>query len=653
MPPVIVAVIAAAAAYGGAYAAVSLGLAVAMTSFTAVVIGAAAGAVVAYAGNSLVASLMGPKKPSFDASASAEDAKRTVRSEVAPRRIVYGYRRVSGPLIYAASTGDKNEYLHLVVPLADHAVQEIAAVWIGSDAILSADIGANGVVTAGKYADKVRIKRYLGTQTTADADLIAESPDGWSSNDKLTGVAYVYVRLQFEPDLFQNGIPSISADVLGKKLLDPRTNTTSYSTNWALVIYDYLRGAHGIAATDDEIDLASIITAANLSDENVQITAAGATQKRYELNGTFTLDEKPLDVLERMLACGGGALVYTAGKYRLYGGAYTTPTATLTADDLAGAVEVVTRPPRRELFNSVRGNYINNNAYWQAAPFPPVELASAITEDGEQIWRELELPLILDQTRAQRLAKQLLYRSRQGITIRVPVKYANLNLAVWQTVSVTLDDLGWSAKPFRIMSWSFTPESGIIALTMQEEQVSSYAWTYDEASAAPNFPDTTLSSVERWITATNIAEGTITATEIETNGITSSNTAIGSNVFNNVGSYHDLLTISFTATAAAKRVILVSVECSDESAAGVANIDTTNWQSYLRLKIGGTVESGEVDSVCQNGTTTAITWSFLDSTSRSGAVNFVLQGKAQNFGGATRTKTGFRDPTMTILELKR
>lgn len=486
--PIVIAVAAAAASYGVGAFVVGLGF----SALTGAIIGGMAGALVAYAGNALASSLMGTGKQKSNATNNAQDAKRTIRNEVAPRRVVYGYRRVSGPIIYVASSGTKSEFLHLVVPLADHAVQAIPAVWIGNVPIVAADIAANGNVTGGPLAGKVRIKRYLGDQATADADLVAESPDGWTAADKLTGIAYVYVRLEFDPDKFQNGVPSISADVQGKKLLDPRTSTTAYSDNWALVIYDYLRSEHGIAASADEIDLTSIIAAANLADESVQITAAGAVQRRYVLNGTFTLDQQPIDILEEMLAAGGGALVYTAGKYRLYGGAYATPAVTLTADDLAGPAEIITKPPRRELFNSVRGNYINNNAYWQAAPFPPVENAAAIAEDGEQIWRELELNWVLDQTYAQRIAKQLLLRSRQGVTIRVPVKYANLNLAVWDTVSITLSDLGWSAKPFRVMSWQFTPETGVIMLTMQEEQIATYAWTWDEGANAPAFPDTTL-----------------------------------------------------------------------------------------------------------------------------------------------------------------
>ena len=490
--PVLVPIVVAVAASAASYAVSAYLVAAGFTLLTGAIIGGLAGALVAYAGTALASGLLGTNKNKLNANEAALDAKRSIRSEVAPRRIVYGYRRVGGPIIYVASTGQKSEFLHMVIPVADHVVHDIPAVWLGNVAVLNAEIDGSGNVIAGKFAGKVRIKRHKGDQTTADADLVAESPDGWGWADRLTGVAYIYVRLEFDQDRFQNGVPNISADVLGKKLYDPRNSTTAYSTNWALVVYDYLRGEHGIAASAAEIDTASVIAAANLADEAVQITAEGGTQARYSLNGTFTLDQQPMDVLEEMVAAGGGALVYTAGTYRLYGGAYTAPAVTLTSDDLAGPVEVVTRPPRRELFNSVRGNFINNNAYWQASPFAPVENAAAIAADGEQIWRELELNWVLDATYAQRIAKQLLLRSRQGVTLRAPVKYQNLNFAVYDTVSVTLTDLGWSAKTFRVLSWQFTPDTGVILLTMQEDQASSYAWTYDEAANAPDVPDTTL-----------------------------------------------------------------------------------------------------------------------------------------------------------------
>lgn len=496
----VVVAIAAAAAAAGVTAAVTGAVVAGITiGFVgASIIGAVVGGLVAYAGAQLVQSIMGkPKSRGVAATqAEAQDAKRLVRGSAEPRRIVYGRARVSGPLIYAASYGAQKEWILLVIPLADHPCQSIDAIWLGETRIDASEIDGNGLVVGGRFANNVHVKRYLGTQTAADPDLVANSPDGWAGNDRLTGISYIYLRMRFNADLFPYGIPNISAEVTGKsRILDPRISTTAYSNNWSLCILDYLKSDYGLAASDDEIDLASFIAAANLADENVPLNQAGTIiQKRYTLDGSFTLDEAPIDVIERMLAPGGGALVYVAGKYRLFGGAYTAPAVTLTPSDMASDIEVSTKPPRRDLFNSVRGTFIDPARFWQASEFAPVQSAALIAQDGEEIWREIELSFCLDATRAQRIAKQLLLRARQSITIKAGLRYASLDLSVWQVVALTMPDLGWNAKPFRILARSFSAESGLLTLTMQEEQASSYAWAWDEAATAPDVPDTTLIS---------------------------------------------------------------------------------------------------------------------------------------------------------------
>ena len=457
---------------------------------------AAVGSLIAFAGNRIVDSMEKKKRAGTEQNLNQEDAKRLLRGASEPRRIIYGRARVSGPLIYAASYGAQKEWIMLVIPLADHQSQSIDAIWLGETRIPAAEIDVNGLVVAGRFANNVYIKRYLGTQTSADADLVANSPDGWTAADKLAGITYIYLRMRFNADLFPYGIPNISAEVTGKSaILDPRTNATAYANNWALCILDYLKAEYGLAATDDEIDLPSFIAAANLADEAVPLNQAGTeTQSRYTLDGSFTLDEAPIDIIEKMLAPGGGALVYVAGKYRIYGGAYNAPAVTLTPSDMAGDFEVTTKPPRRDLFNSVRGNFIDPARFWQSSEFPPQQAAALITEDGEEIWREIDLPFVLDATRAQRIAKQLLLRARQSIMFKGSFRYASLDLSVWQVVALTIPDLGWVAKPFRIMSWSFSPESGLISLIMQEEQAASYAWTWDAAANTPVVSDTTLIS---------------------------------------------------------------------------------------------------------------------------------------------------------------
>lgn len=511
MPPIIVAV-AAAAAYAGATALIGGTIAgIVGAGFIATTLTAVVGALVASAVGYGLSAVFGLNRPKA-ISSRAQDRKQTIRSSIAPRQVVYGTVRVSGPIVYASSSGDAKQFLHLVIPVAGHRVDGPLALWINDERIP----WVNGMHTTGKYANKLRTYFAAGEQTTANGDLVAETGGEWTSAHVLRETAYMYVRLEYDRDVFSNGPGALSVELRGhNQIVDPRTNVTGYSNNPALCILHYLTSADGLACGSDEIDTASFIAAANVCDELVTIAANGTTQRRYTLDGAFTLDQKPIDVLDDMLSSCAGTLVYVQGRYRLYAGAYDAPTDTLTASDLAGPAELVTKPPRRELFNTVRGTFINPSRNWQASEFPAYSETAIVTADGETITRDVEWPFTTDETRAQRLAKLTLRRAREALTVRVPVKYAGLRYCVWQTLNVTLADFGWTNKPFRIVAWTFDAESGIINLTLREESANSYAWQFGDAQPLPLEPDTNLVDPLAIPAPTNVAVAASTALQAD------------------------------------------------------------------------------------------------------------------------------------------
>lgn len=414
-----------------------------------------------------------------------------LRGPVEPRRTVYGRCMISGPLVAAFSTGSQHEYLHLVVALAGHEIDAVEAVWLGDEPLPI----TSGEVASGRFAGYVRINPHLGTSDqAADVDLVAEcNPQGWGAEHRLCGIAYLYLRLKFSQDVFPTGIPTVRAVVRGKKLHDPRTGLTAWSDNFALVVRDWITSPDGLACAADEIDDGAFIAAANLSDELVAIPAGG-TQTRYTANGTVTLDTRPLDTIKRLLTAGAGALVYTQGVYRLFAGAYSTPTLTLDEDDLRGALKVRPRVARKDLFNGVKGTFADPTKYWQAAEFPVVKSAAYATQDGgEEVIRDLEYPFTTDSFAAQRLARISLEKSRQGITVEFPAKLIGFQVAVWDVVTLSIARMGWSSKPFRVVSWQMSQDGGV-DLTLQEESSTSYAWSANDATVIDAAPDTGLPS---------------------------------------------------------------------------------------------------------------------------------------------------------------
>jgi hypothetical protein len=531
--------------------------------------------------STVASSLFGkqPKAPSIQASSFSNEAKdrtQTLRSSIANRRLIYGRIKVSGPLIFGASTGDENKFLHLVLPLATHEVDAIEDTYF--DDTPSTD---------SKYDNLVRINKHIGTtDQAADSNLVSEASSQWTTNHRLQGVSYIYVRLEYNQDKFPNGAPNnIASIVRGKKLYDPRTSATIYSENPSLMIYDYISNSdYGLGADSDEIDSASFIAAANVCEERVLVTArnitfivnnvsdnnmyqsgadldfrtgdgvrvsstsslpsglsAGVTyyfiestyiagsinkigfklassysnaiagtaiditdsgsgthtitmydQVRYNANGSVELSAKPMDIIEDMLTCLAGVLVYSQGKYFLHAGAATSATSSFDEDNLRDSMKVNPAPPKRELFNAIKGTYLNPTKFWQVTDFPPMENSTYAEEDGgETIWRDVEFSFTNDATRAQRIAKIHLEKSRQGITVDMPCNMSALKVAVWDVITITNTYLGWSSKEFRVLGWQFNQEGGI-DLHLQEESSASYDWNNGNATIVDPAPNTNL-----------------------------------------------------------------------------------------------------------------------------------------------------------------
>jgi hypothetical protein len=311
MPQVVVAV--AASAAGGA-AATAFGLTAG--SFAFGIVSGAVGFAVSAVGSSIFGNSGGAKQSSgFDSAGSfqAEARGRTqvVRSAVETRKWVLGEVMLSGPLVYAEITGTSNKYLHLVIPLAAHEVQEIGEIRFNDEVVGTLD--GSGNVTTGRFATYARIKKHLGsTSQTADSDLVAESASLWTTDHRLRGVAYIYVRLKWAQDIFPNGIPNIKALVKGAKLYDPRSATTAYSNNWALGVRAYLMAAAidgGLEADSDEVDDTVIGASANTCDERVTMATHTNTFTASASADLLTLADK-----EHTIATGDGVQVSSLGS---------------------------------------------------------------------------------------------------------------------------------------------------------------------------------------------------------------------------------------------------------------------------------------------------------------------------------------------------
>ncbi len=428
----------------------------------------------------------------------SENQNRTqmIKQPTAPRRFIYGETRVSGVLGYVQST-NKNSNLHLIILVANHELESFEEFYINNIAVT---LDASGNVTSpGRFNNHVRILSKTGTDDqTAFSQLINASNGKWTANHKLSGIAYIYVKLKYKQKLFPSGIPNISAKVRGKKLYDPRTGTTAYSTNPALAIRDYLTNSvYGFNASTVEIDDTAFTTAANICDESVTLDD-DETENRYEINGTFVTNNSPKRILEDMITSCGGVLSYSNGAFKLKAAKYVTPTVTLTEDDVVGSLQMQTKQSKRDNYNAVKGVFAPEKAFFTATDYPPITSSTFETEDGgTRRFLDYDLPYTTSNSMAQRLAKIALYRNRQQIVLSGTFNMSAFKLEVGDTVYITNSRFGFTNKVFEVAEWAMNisgddtgnPALGI-SMTLRETNSAVYDWDAEET--AFNLDDTDL-----------------------------------------------------------------------------------------------------------------------------------------------------------------
>lgn len=438
-----------------------------------------------YVGVSLVTSwalqALAPK-PDFGALGSS-GLLVNAKNPAAPHDFVYGEVRKGGTITYYETTGTNNKFLHQIVALAGHPVDSINDIYINDEVVT---LDGSGLVTSTPWNSKIRIQKYDGTQTAAPASLLSES-EQISASFVGNGIAYLYIRYEFDKDVFANGLPLITAVVRGKRVFDPRTSTTAYSNNAALCVRDYIASGYGL--NDGTIDDTVFSAAANICDENVTL-AGGGTEKRYTINGVTSAGQTHGNVLQTMMTACAGSLFWGAGKWKLVVGDYVAPAKVLTLDDLRGPISLSTRVDLQDQFNGVQGTFNDAGNRWITADYPPIKSPTFVTEDGgQETLLDLALPFTTSAATAQRLAKLTLFRGREQMTLTADFGLNAFDVEVGEIIAFTNPRYGFDEKEFEVVGWSFgAAEAGDlrVTLTLRETSEAAFDWDADELAIISN-----------------------------------------------------------------------------------------------------------------------------------------------------------------------
>jgi hypothetical protein len=427
--------------------------------------------------------------------------------------VIYGERRVGGVRVFVSTDGTyktvggttnwysgyhpdtevyddvtgtpTNEYLYVALVLAEGEVESITDIYVD-------DIP----ITDAKYTGLINYNIYLGTddQTMPDSHYLREANEFWTADHRLRGVAFIGLRFKWDEEAF-SGIPDVTALVKGRKVYDPRTETTAWSDNPALAIRDYLTNTrYGKGIPLSAIDDTAIIAAANDCDESVTEYAGGTTGKLFTCNAVLDTSKTLFDNLNILLLGCRGFLPYSQGQYRLKIDGSSASQFTFTKDEIIGGI-VITGESKDEKLNRVSVKFPNPDANWQpdTAIWPPAgsseETAFLAADGGVLLQEDIDLDTITSYYQARDLARVLVLRSRNALTCSIKTTSEALQLEIADVVSITHPTPGWTAKPFQVTQMQLN-EDGTVSLNLLEYDSTIYTW--EEGTEQTAYPDTNL-----------------------------------------------------------------------------------------------------------------------------------------------------------------
>jgi hypothetical protein len=410
----------------------------------------------------LVSKAMAPDIPDMSSEAAGIQLNKSAND--APIPVVYGRRTVGGTRVLMEVTGAKNEYLHIVLVLSEGEIDSVNNIYLNDVPIeddrfktkvyscesnghfrgalcLAVDAGMIAVGTP-STENLVFVAHNNGAdEQAADPIMVSEIPQ-WTADHKLSGAAYLYVRLKYDSDAYQSGLPIITADVKGKKVYDPRTSTTAWSDNPALCIRDYLTNTrYGRGIDTSLIDDATFNAAANYCEE--QVTIGGETKDRYTLNGVVDTSMGSMDVLTRLLTACRGFLVFSGGKYKLIIDKPETATFTFDEDKIVGEWSI-SLGDKNTKFNRMRANFFNPERDWQPDIAVVDSSANRTADNGLLLEKTIDLPFTSDIDRAKMIATINLNQSRQSITCEFTSTIEGLRCEVGDVVYINHTTPGWT-----------------------------------------------------------------------------------------------------------------------------------------------------------------------------------------------------------------
>jgi hypothetical protein len=418
---------------------------------------------------------------------------------IAPRQIVYGQTKVGGTIVYAKSNGTDNAYLNIIVAIAGHEIQSIEKIFINKKEVTATSATEDSTtvftVTNTDFVNTEnsnafasgRLIKYafgLGADNQEMNGFTIANTDFTADHD-LKGIAYVHFKMTYDQSKLTS-LPEINFEIKGKKVYDPRSSSTAWTTNPALIVRDILTdtrfGLKAISSNDtlNEINdntsaLGNFVAAANACEVQVA-DSSGSNHNKYTANGFFNASTSASESIQGVLSSCAGKVTFTNGQFNVFVGVTQTPSLTITDDDLIKEITITNATSLGKLQNQIKPIFVDASNKFVATDSPirntgkdsggnAVNYLNIDTPTGESTSNykkemEVQMPFVTNDSQAQRLGQLSLNYQRRTKIIEVATHLKFLELVPGNWVYVTNSRLDFSAKVFEVLSVNTEAQSG-------------------------------------------------------------------------------------------------------------------------------------------------------------------------------------------------
>ena len=387
-----------------------------------------------------------------------------------PIPVVYGRRRIGGTRVFVGSSdgsgGSGTNTLNMALVLCEGQMGNLKKLYFNDEVIFDgtlthgSSITGSNDVNGNKYESTYEIQYFDGRDTQTVSSVLQGSigSSTWTNDHTLKGTAYLGIKLTFDADKYNGGVPLITAELNGKKLTstaDYTSVTSGADQNPVDVLYDYLtntrfgKGLNGTAGALGKIDRSAFTSVR--SD-------IGST---YKINGGLDTDIALYENIQEILDASNLMLIYTNGKYTLKARKQNeTAVYTFTQDDILDSMQVQ-MPDKKTKKNKITVTFPDESSdYNYNENIKIVESPSFLTADNNSVLEgRIEFNLVTNATLATNLATYKMNASRKTMVVQFEAPHVKLPVECGDVVAITNVDFGFSAKLFRVLQMEITPDN--------------------------------------------------------------------------------------------------------------------------------------------------------------------------------------------------